>query len=46
MYVDSLAYVNVKGDEIGWFSIYSGVRQGCIMSSWLFNVYVDAVMKK
>ena len=23
-----------------------GVRQGCIMSSWLFNMYVDAVMKE
>ena len=24
----------------------SGVRQGCIISPWLFNVYIDAVMKK
>ena len=24
----------------------SGVRQGCIMSPWLFNVYMDAVMKE
>ena len=27
------------------FRIHRGVRQGCIMSLWLFNVYVDAVMK-
>ena len=26
--------------------IDSGVRQGCIMSPWLFNVYMDAVMKE
>ena len=25
--------------------IDSGVRQGCIMSPWLFHVYMDAVMK-
>ena len=25
--------------------IDSGVRQGCIMSPWLFNVYMGAVMK-
>ena len=23
----------------------SGVKQGCIMSPWLFSVYMDAVMK-
>ena len=26
--------------------IYNGVRQGCIMSPWLFNVYMDGVMKE
>ena len=28
------------------FRINSGARQGCIMSPWLFNVYMDAVMKE
>ena len=23
-----------------------GVKQGCIMFPWLFNVYIDAVMKE
>ena len=41
MYVYSLACVRVKGNESEWFRIVSGVRQGCIMSSWLFNVYMD-----
>ena len=27
------------------FRTDSGVRQGCIISLWLFNVYMDAVMK-
>ena len=35
MYVNSLACVRVKG-----------VRQGCIMSLWLFNVYIHIVMKE
>ena len=29
-----------------WFRIDSGVREGCIMSTWLFNVYINAVMKE
>ena len=36
MYVDSSACVRVKGGER--FRKDSGVRQGCIMSPWLFNV--------
>ena len=45
MYVNNLACVRVKGGESGCFRINSGVRQGCIMSPWLFNVYMDIVMK-
>ena len=26
--------------------IESGVRQGCVMSPWLFNLYMDGVMKE
>ena len=43
MYVDSLAYVGVKGGEIQWLRIDSWVKQVSIMSSCLFNVYMDAV---
>ena len=45
MYVDSSACVRVKGGENERFRIDSGVRQGCIMFPWLFNVYMDGVMK-
>ena len=34
----------IKGGESEQFRIGSGVRQKCIMSPWLFNVYVDGVM--
>ena len=46
MYVNSLSYVRVKGCESECFRIDSGVRQGCIMSPWLFNLYMDGVMKE
>ena len=46
MYTDSLSCIRVKGGESEWFRIDSGVRQGCIMSPWLINVYTDVVMKK
>ena len=41
MYIDSSACVRVKGGESEWFKIDSVVRQGFIMSPWLFNVYMD-----
>ena len=45
MYVDSLACVRVKTGESEQLRIDSGVRQGCIMSPWLFSVCINAVMK-
>ena len=45
MYIDSSACVRVERGETKRFRINSGVRQGCIMSPWLFKVYIDTVMK-
>ena len=36
----------VSGGESEQFRIDSGRRQGYIMSPWLFNIYMDAMMKK
>ena len=46
MYVDSSACVREKGGENERFRIDSGVRQGFIMSLWMFSLYMDAVMKE
>ena len=46
MYMNCQACVRVKGGERECFRISSGVRQGCIMSLWLFDVYREAVMKE
>ena len=35
-----------EGGENGDFKIESGMRQGCVVSPWFFNVYMDVVMKK
>ena len=45
-YVDSLACVRVKGGESERFRIDSGVGQSCIMSPWLFIVYMNGMMKE
>ena len=46
MYVDSLVCFLLKGGESEWFRIDSGVRQGYIMSPWLFNVYINTAIKE
>ena len=46
MYLNSLACERLKGDDSKCFLIDSDVRQGCIISPWLFNVYMDAVIKE
>ena len=45
MYVNRLTCVRAKGGESECFRIDSSVRQVSIMSPWLFNVYMEAVMK-
>ena len=46
MHVDRSACIRVVGGKSERHRIDSGVRQRCIMSSWLFNVYIDGVMKE
>ena len=46
MYVNSLVCLRVKRGDNECFRIESSVGQDCVMFSWLFNVYMDAVMKE
>ena len=46
MYVNSLACIRVKGGESKSFRIKRDVRQNCVMYPWLFNAYMNAVMKE
>ena len=45
-YADSRAGVRVGNDVSEWFPVNVGLRQGCMMSPWLFNVYMDGVVRE
>ena len=36
----------VLGQNSDWFEVEQGVRQGCVMSPWLFNLYMDNIVKE
>ena len=33
-------------DASEWFQVNVGLRQGCVLSPWLFNVYMDGVVRE
>ena len=45
-YVDSRACVRVGNDVGEWFPVNVVLRQGCVMYPWLFNVYMDGVVRE
>ena len=45
-YVESRACVRVGKDVSELFPVNVGLRQGCMMSPWLFNVYMDGVVRE
>ena len=38
--------VTVGNDVSDWSEVKIGLRQGCVMSPWLFNVYMDGVVRE
>ncbi len=40
------ACVKINGETSEHFEIKVDLRQGCVMSSWLFNIYMDGVMRE
>ena len=36
----------MKNDVSEWFPVNVGLRQGCVMSQWLFNVQMDCVVRE
>ena len=38
--------VQVGNDVSQWFPVNIGLRQRCVMSPWLFNVYMDGVVRQ
>ena len=42
-----LAVKLVLGNEVSeWFPVRVGLRQGCVMLPWLFNLYIDGVVRE
>ena len=46
LYKESKACVRVEGDLVKEFVVEQGLRQGCPLSPWLFNVFLDRVMRE
>ena len=46
MYQASEACVRVDGEMSEWFEVKQGVRQGCPLSPWLFNIFLDMVVRE
>ena len=46
LYAGSKACVRVGSELSEWFSVKVGLRQGCVMSPWLFNLYIDGVVRE
>ena len=44
LYASQEATVRTGHKTMDWFQIGKGVRQGCILSSCLFNIYVEYIM--
>ena len=45
-YAKSEACVRECREESEWFEVSVNLRQGCVMSPWLFNLFMDAAMKE
>ena len=45
-YIGSEACVRVNGTCSTYFDISLGLRQGCTMSPWLFNIFMDKCVRK
>ena len=44
--MDGRACVRVGNDASEWFPVNVGLRHGCVMSPWLFNVYIDGRVRE
>ena len=45
LYVSQEATVRTGQGTTDWFQIGKGVRQGCILSLYLFNLYAEYIMR-
>ncbi len=46
LYIEANACVRVEGECSESIAVEVGVRQGCVMSLWLFNIFMDRCMRE
>ena len=46
LYEQGQARVQVAGKESCPFQVWKGVRQGCPLSPWLFNIFIDRIVSE
>ena len=46
LYRKQLAKVKVAGTLSEWFPVKKGVREGCVLSPYLFNILAEMVMRE
>ncbi len=46
LYMNQEAAVRVEGETSEWFDVGKGVRQGCILSPYLFNIYAENIISQ
>ncbi|CAF1561825.1 unnamed protein product, partial [Adineta steineri] len=46
LYTNQQASVKTEYGNTNWFNVGKGVRQGCILSPYLFNLYAEYIMRK
>lgn len=46
LYKDQQAAVHSSCGNTEWFPVQKGVRQGCILSPYLFDLYMEAIMRE
>ena len=46
LYVGRKACARVGNEVSEWFPVRVGLRQGYVMSPWLFNLYIDGVVRE
>ena len=45
LYIGQEATVKIRHGTTGWFQIWKGVHQDCILSPCLFNLYAEYIMR-
>jgi len=46
LYENQKSNVRIHGETSGWFQAKQGVRQGCILFPYLFNLMAELLMRK